>query len=239
MYIHVRTRFYSSTGLLMPLQPAHVCTNCLTSLIPVTRLWRYSFSAWIGTSRLARQAFQSQSCQNCSRKQSIFLTFFRKTSLIRPGKRASGILKRPTAFCIRSAKLYCGETRITPRVRHQRYVQCVCTRLYIVHYMYIHVMIQFISVYHVYRHVYTAYRPVRTDFQSFRVFCSMHTLRTSKQWPTFRITRMFLCVSCVSMLVPATCSTTRPCSRNLTSILHQIPFQTSMRLNVQLFLTVI
>ena len=37
--------------------------------------------------------------------------------------------------------------------------------MYIVHHMYIHVMIQFISVYHVYRHVYTAYRPVHTDFQ--------------------------------------------------------------------------
>ena len=72
MYILLCTRFYSSTRLLMPLSLVHICTNCLTLLTPVMRLWRYSFSAWSGILRLASQAFPSQSCQNCSRKQSIF-----------------------------------------------------------------------------------------------------------------------------------------------------------------------
>jgi hypothetical protein len=44
----------------MQLKLVHICTNCLTLLIPVTRLWRYSFNAWIGTLRLASQAFQRQ-----------------------------------------------------------------------------------------------------------------------------------------------------------------------------------
>ena len=128
MYIHVCTRFYSSTGLLMPLKPAQVCTNCLTLLIPVTRLWRYSFSAWIGISRLASREFQSQRCLNCSRKRSIFLTSCRKTSLTRPGKRPIGSLKRHTALCTRSAELRCGEIRIARRVKHHRYVVLlVCT----------------------------------------------------------------------------------------------------------------
>ncbi len=120
MYIHVCTRFCSSTGLLMRPNLVRVCTNCLMSLILAMRLSRFSFSAWNGISRLASQAFQSQSCLICSRKRWIFLTFCRKTSRIRLGKRPSGILKRPIAFCTRSAKLCCGETRITPRVKHLR-----------------------------------------------------------------------------------------------------------------------
>ena len=122
------TRFCLSTRPLITQSLVHICTNCLMLLISVTRLWKYSLSAWIGISRLASQAFQSQRCLNCSRKRLIFLTSFRKTSLIRLRKRPSGILKRHTAFCIRSAKLCCGETRITPRVKHQRYVQtCMYT----------------------------------------------------------------------------------------------------------------
>jgi hypothetical protein len=62
MYIPVCTRFYSSTRLLMQLKLVQVCTNCLTLLTPAMRLWRYSFSAWIGILRLASQAFRSQSC---------------------------------------------------------------------------------------------------------------------------------------------------------------------------------
>ncbi len=63
---------------------------------------------------------------------------------------------------------------------------------------------------------------------------------TSKLWPTFQIIRMFSCASCVSMLVLATCSTMRPCSRNLMCILAlTLYLQTSMRWNVQLSLTVI
>ena len=72
MYKPVCTRFYSSTRLLMPLSLVHLCTNCLTLLTPVMRLWRYSFSVWSGILRLASQAFPSQSCLICSRKQSIF-----------------------------------------------------------------------------------------------------------------------------------------------------------------------
>ena len=112
--------YRTDNSCTLALSKGTYCTNCLMLLIPVTRLWRYSFNAWIGTSRLASQAFQSQSCLNCSRKQSIFLTSCRQTSLIRPGKRPSGILKRHIAFCTRFAKLCCGETQITPRVKHQR-----------------------------------------------------------------------------------------------------------------------
>jgi hypothetical protein len=133
-YVHTCIyQVYSSTWLLMPLKPGQVCTNCLTLLIPVMRLWRYSFSAWIEILRLASPAFQSQSCLHCSRKRSIFLTSCRKTSLIRPGKKPSGILKRHTAFCTRYAKLCCGETRITRHVKHQRLVN-----------MYVHVFTLYI-----------------------------------------------------------------------------------------------
>jgi hypothetical protein len=130
-------QFYSSTRLLMQLKLVNICINCLTLLIPVMRLWRYSFSAWIGIQCLANQAFQSQSCLNCSRKRSILLTSCRKTSLIRQAKRPSGILKRHIAFCTRSAKLRCGETQITPCVRHQRYAQtCMYTYVHGIYYVY-------------------------------------------------------------------------------------------------------
>ena len=127
-YIHVYVRFCSLTGLSITLKPDQRWPAYLTLLTPVTRLWRYSFSAWIGILPLARLAFQRQSCLNCTRKQSIFLTSYRKTSLTRPERRPSGISKRHTASCTRSTKLCCGETRITRRVKHQRYNICVCTR---------------------------------------------------------------------------------------------------------------
>ncbi len=130
MCIRLCTKFYSSTGLLMPLKLVQVCTNCITLLTPAMRLWRYSFSAWIGILRLASQAFRSQSYLNCSRKRSIFLTSCRKISLTRQGKRPRGILKRHIAFCTMSAKLCCGETQIPLRVRHQRYVQ-TCKYTYV------------------------------------------------------------------------------------------------------------
>ncbi len=89
-------------------------------------------------------------------------------------------------------------------------------------------------------HVCIVYIPVCSDFQPYYVFCSMPISKTSKLWPTFQIIRMCSCASCVSMLVLATCSTMRPCSRNLMHILAlTLYLQTSMRWNVQLSLTVI
>ncbi len=85
-----------------------------------------------------------------------------------------------------------------------------------------------------------AYVPICTDFQSSCMFSSMTILKTSKPWPTWRIIRMSLCVSCVSMLVLAIYNTMRPCSRTWTSILYlNLRLQTSMRWNVLLWLTVI
>ena len=55
-YIHVYVRFYSLTGLLITLKQAQSWLAYLTLLTPVTRLWRYSFSAWIGIWRLDSRA---------------------------------------------------------------------------------------------------------------------------------------------------------------------------------------
>jgi hypothetical protein len=109
----------------------HACTNCLTLLTPVKRSQRYPFSAWNGILRLASRAFQGLSYLDCTKKLLIFLTSCRKISLIRQGKKPSGILKRHTAFCTNSAKLCCGETQITLHVKLLRYVH--------VYKMYIHI----------------------------------------------------------------------------------------------------
>ncbi len=53
-------------------------------------------------------------------KAIILLDLLQKISLTRLGERPCGILKRFTVFCTRSAKLCCGETRIAPRVKHQK-----------------------------------------------------------------------------------------------------------------------
>ena len=113
--------------------------------------------------------------------------------------------------------------------------------------MYIHLICMYVLCIYFYIHVYTMYIRVLytyvltcTDFPPLLFFSSMPTLKTSNQWPTWRIIRMSSCVSCVSMLVLVTCNTTRPCSKSWTRILHLILcLQTSMRWIVLLWLTVI
>ena len=53
-------------------------------------------------------------------KEINLLDLLQKISLIRPGKRPSETFTRHIPFCTRSAKLCCGGTQITPRVKHQR-----------------------------------------------------------------------------------------------------------------------
>jgi hypothetical protein len=49
------------------------------------------------------------------------LALLQKSLPDKTGEKAKWNLKRPIAFCTRSAKLCCGETWITPpRVKHQR-----------------------------------------------------------------------------------------------------------------------
>ena len=103
--------------------------------------------------------------------------------------------------------------------------------------MYIHLICMYVLFIYFYIHVYTMYIRVLythvliicTDFPPLLFFSSMPTLKTSNQWPTWRIIRMSSCVSCVSMLV-----------LSWTRILHLILcLQTSMRWNVLLWLTII
>ena len=113
------------------------------------------------------------------------------------------------------------------------YIHLICMHVLFI-YFYIHVYTMYIRV------LYTHVLIICTDFPPLLFFSSMPTLKTSNQWPTWRIIRMSSCVSCVSMLVLVTCNTTRHCSKSWTRILHLILcLQTSMRWNVLLWLTVI
>lgn len=168
MYIHVYTRFCSSTRPLIAQRLAHGCTNCLTLLIPVTRLWRYSFSVWIGIWRLASRAFQSQSCLICTRKRLIFSTSCRNISLIRPGKRPNGILKKHTAFCTRSARLCFGATQITHHVKLQRYSHVV--NMYVC-YLYMYVQCIYMYIYSKYMLTTCVYNVYTCIYLPVLIFC--------------------------------------------------------------------
>ena len=103
-HILVYTRLNSTTQQSTGPGLDPVCTACLTWLIPAMRLWRCSFSAWTGTFPLANLVFRCLSFPNCSRRLLICSTFSSTTCPTRLAKRPSGILRRPTAFSIRSGR---------------------------------------------------------------------------------------------------------------------------------------
>ncbi len=103
---------------------APLSVACHMSLIQVTRfkLWRFKFSAWIGTSLLASHVFQSLTFLIFTRRLLISSTLCRETCLMRQAKHQSGISRKHTAVYTRFAKSSYGETRTTLRVNHLQYI---------------------------------------------------------------------------------------------------------------------
>ena len=132
LYVHVCTRLNLSTPQSTRPGQAPVCTTCSTCLIPVMRLWRFSFSAWTGTFQLASPLFLCLSFPNCMQRLLSCWTFSSETCPTRQAKKPSGISKRLTAFYTRSARLCYGEIRAIVRAKPLRYSYIlVCTSLYL------------------------------------------------------------------------------------------------------------
>ncbi len=106
MYILVSTRFHSSTGLLVQLKLVHKLPHVADPSDEIVEVLIQCMD-WNIASR--QSGIPDSEMPDLQQKAVIFLTSCRKTSLIRLGKRPSGILKRPIAFCTRSVNCAVGK----------------------------------------------------------------------------------------------------------------------------------